>query len=130
MPLLQHRGRSVPGPKVIGIRGGNDDPYHQLSHTLAHRIGRYLERQGLLERDAKNSYLMGEDLESGPMAQLQGASITYRIAVGSQQGRKVFTLQTLPATEEAPCNPVAQNRSGGEIIGDILTIAHKPLRST
>jgi hypothetical protein len=34
-----------------------------------------------------------------PLAQLQGASITYRVAVGSQQGRKVFTLQTLPANE-------------------------------
>ena len=35
------------------------------------------------------------------MDQLLGASITYRIAVGPQQGRKVFTLQTLPACDEA-----------------------------
>jgi len=28
----------------------------RLSHTLAERIARYLERQGLLERDAENSY--------------------------------------------------------------------------
>jgi hypothetical protein len=34
------------------------------------------------------------------MDQLLGHSITYRIAVGPQQGRKVFTLQTLPATDE------------------------------
>ncbi len=34
------------------------------------------------------------------MEQLLGSSITYRIAVGSQQGRKVFTLQRLPACEE------------------------------
>ena len=73
----------------------------QLTAILAHRIGRYLERQGLLERDAENSYLMGDDIESGPMVQLQGASITYRVAVGRQQGRKVFTLQTLPASEDA-----------------------------
>jgi hypothetical protein len=33
------------------------------------------------------------------MQQLIGCSISYRIAVGSQQGRKVFTLQTLPAVE-------------------------------
>jgi hypothetical protein len=33
------------------------------------------------------------------MDQLLGHSITYRIAVGSQQGRKVFTLQTLPACD-------------------------------
>ena len=29
----------------------------QLSQTIARRVGRYLERQGLLERDAENSYL-------------------------------------------------------------------------
>jgi hypothetical protein len=71
-----------------------------LTQTLARRIGHYLERQGLLERDAENSYLAGDDLEAGPMEQLLGSSITYRIAVGPQQGRKVFTLQTLPACEE------------------------------
>jgi hypothetical protein len=34
------------------------------------------------------------------MEQLLGSSITYRIAVGPQQGRKVFALQTLPACDE------------------------------
>jgi hypothetical protein len=33
------------------------------------------------------------------MAQLLGHLITYRIAMGSQAGRKAFTLQTLPARE-------------------------------
>ena len=72
----------------------------ELTQTLARRIGRFLERQGMLERDAENSYLAGDDLEAGPMEQLLGSSITYRIAVGRQQGRKVFTLQTLPACDE------------------------------
>jgi hypothetical protein len=35
-------------------------------------------------------------------------SITYRIAVGPQAGRKVFTLQTLPASEEPFDDPVGQ----------------------
>jgi hypothetical protein len=34
--------------------------------------------------------------EENPSNQLLGSSITYRIAVGPQQGRKVMTLQTLP----------------------------------
>ena len=72
----------------------------RLAQTLAQRIGRFLERQGLLERDAENSYLAGDELEAGPMDALLGSSITYRIAVGPQQGRKVFTLQTLPACDE------------------------------
>jgi hypothetical protein len=34
------------------------------------------------------------------MERLLGSSITYRISVGLHQGRKVFTLQTLPACDE------------------------------
>jgi hypothetical protein len=49
----------------------------QLAHTIAQRVGRFLERQGLLERDAENSYLAGEAVEAGPMDQLLGHSITY-----------------------------------------------------
>jgi len=59
-------------------------------------LGTLTERQGLLERDAENSYLAGDGLEAGPLDQILGSSITYRIAVGPQHGRKVFTLQTLP----------------------------------
>ena len=29
----------------------------QLTHTIVHRLARYLERQGLLERDAEHRYL-------------------------------------------------------------------------
>jgi hypothetical protein len=72
----------------------------QLARTIAHRVGRFLEREGLLERDMENSYLAGDVLDDDPMASLLGHSITYRIAVGPQAGRKVFTLQTLPGCDE------------------------------
>ena len=81
----------------------------RLAQTLAQRIGRFLERQGLLERDAENCYLAEEDVDAEPMEQLLGHSITYRIAVGGpQQGRKVFTLQTLPAGDEPFGDSVGQ----------------------
>ena len=72
----------------------------QLTHTIARRVGRFLERQGLLERDVEHNYLAGKAIDAGPMDQLLGHSITYRIAVGPQAGRKVFTLQTLPADDD------------------------------
>jgi hypothetical protein len=31
------------------------------------------------------------------MQQLLGCSVSYRVAIGPQQGRKVFTLQTIAA---------------------------------
>ena len=79
----------------------------QLTHTIARRVGRFLERQGLLERDAENSYLSGDGVEGGRLDQLLGHSITYRIAVGPHAGRKVFTLQTLP-----DCNEPFDNQVG------------------
>jgi len=62
------------------------------------RVGRYLERRGLLERGASNTYLTQKAVvtsDEDPSNHLLGSSITYRIAVGPQQGRKVMTLQTL-----------------------------------
>jgi hypothetical protein len=41
-----------------------------------------------------------DGIDDDPMQQLIGCSVSYRIAVGPQQGRKVFTLQTLPAVVE------------------------------
>jgi len=63
----------------------------------------------LLVRDAGSSYLTADGVDAdpeSPMNHLLGSSITYRIAVGPQQGRKVFTLQTLPDCR--PDNPLVE----------------------
>ncbi len=83
----------------------------QLADTIARRVGRYLERQGLLERDAESSWLAGEDVDDDPMSSVMGHSITYRIAVGPNAGRKVMTLQTLPA-DDPPFGEEAGKVSG------------------
>jgi hypothetical protein len=82
-----------------------------MTHTIARRVGCFLERQGLLESDAENSYLTGDAVDCGSMAYLQGHSITYRIAMGPQTGRKVFTLQTLPACD--PDDPDTVGKTAG-----------------
>ena len=82
------------------VRAPTSAEITHLVRIIARRVGRFLERRGLLERDVENSYPAGEAAESGPLDQLLGHSITYRIAVGPRQGRKVLTLQTLPATDD------------------------------
>jgi hypothetical protein len=50
-------------------------------------------------RSRGNSYLTAEGADTDnevPINHLLGSSITYRLAMGPQQGRKVFTLQPLP----------------------------------
>ena len=73
----------------------------QLVHTLSHRIARFLERKGLLERDMENSWLTFDEEVDEALSQIHGSSITYRIACGPNVGKKVFTLQTLPSTSNA-----------------------------
>ena len=98
------------------VKAPNRNELTRLTHIIAHRVARYLERQGLLERDTGNVYLTLEALDApdeDPSNQLLGSSITYRIAVGPQQGRKVLTLQTLPDCESD--NPFSS--SVGEVSG-------------
>jgi len=80
----------------------------ELTHTIAQRVGDFLQRHGRLERDGEQSFLAGEAMDHGTMDPLLAHSITYRIAVGPQAGRKVFTLQTLPGSEEPFDHPVGQ----------------------
>jgi len=79
------------------VRSPTSQELTQLAQTIAQRVGRYPERQGLLERDAddcmdaggratqgavaENSYLASDAVSGGPMDQLLGHSITYRIAM-------------------------------------------------
>jgi len=87
------------------VKAPTSDELAQLTHTIAQRVGRCLERQGLLMREDGHSYLPAEGVDADdevPMHHLLGSSITYRIAIGPQQGRKVFTLQTLPDCGDDP----------------------------
>ncbi|MFT5675716.1 MAG: hypothetical protein ACI808_001648, partial [Paraglaciecola sp.] len=67
-----------------------------LVHKLSQCVARFLTKQGLLLEESDNSYLNLDGLAPDPMQDLHGHSITYRVALGAQRGKKVFTLQTLP----------------------------------
>jgi hypothetical protein len=81
----------------------------RLVQRIAERIGRSLERSGLITRDIENAYLAFDPSEEAPINGLLGASITYRIATGPREGQKVFTLQTLPAERDEPRREVAES---------------------
>ena len=99
------------------------DSAGQAETEISRRVGWYLERQGLLERDAENSYLTMDAVPEDSMNQLLGHSITYRIAVGPQTGRKVFTLQTLSA-----CEPDDYTDTAGKVSGFSLRRRLAPSR--
>jgi Putative transposase len=62
-----------------------------LVERLAERVGRALERRGVLARDAESTYLELGPAAGGPIDDLLGHSITYRVAVGPRAGQKVFS---------------------------------------
>ena len=89
------------------------------------RVGRYLERQGLLVRDMENSYLTLESRDDTAMDDLLGHSVTYRIAVGPHQGEKAFTLQTLaPRGEDTEDDRLAK-AAGFSLHCGVAAAAHQ-----
>jgi hypothetical protein len=97
----------------------------ELVHTISHRIAKYLEKIGLVQRDMENSYLNLPVDDEDSLLQLQGASVSYRIAIGPQQGQKVFTLQTLPASTEGEYGQLA-NTSGFSLHAGVFANADEP----
>ena len=72
----------------------------KLLHRLSGRIVKLMERRGLLLADEAHPSL---DMEVGSsLDQLQAASISYRIAIGPQAGRKALTLYSVPPMEDEP----------------------------
>jgi len=98
----------------------------KLVHIISHRVARFLEQRGLLERDEEDNYLTLDCLDDEPMQQLYGHAITYRIALGSQQGRKVFTLQTVPPSKtESPLSTRVANIAGFSLHAGVATEAYQ-----
>ena len=92
-------GYAFPGRGLHRTSAPDQQELRELVHTISHRVAGFLEREGILERDEENSHVNLEEGDEDPMQQVLGCSVSYRIAIGPQQGRKVFTLQTIPARE-------------------------------
>lgn len=58
----------------------------EITHKIAKRVSRYLERSGYLYRDAESEYLDLVPDEEDVMHGIIGASITYRLAFGPNAG--------------------------------------------
>ncbi|MBM4220170.1 MAG: IS91 family transposase [Gammaproteobacteria bacterium] len=100
-------------PVFRHVAGPDQGELQTLVEQVASRVGRVLERRGLVERDAENAWL-SDFRQAGPLDDLIGHSITYRIAVGPRAGQKLLTLQTVPArSPEWLDDPDGAARAGG-----------------
>ena len=87
-------------PVFRAVRSPGAGELQALVQRIVERIGRLLEKRGLIERDAESAWLSGEPVQAGSLDELLGHCITWRIAAGPRAGQKVFTLQTVAAQDE------------------------------
>ncbi len=85
------------------VRSPTSQELTQLAQTIAHRVSRFLERQGLLERDAENSYLVTDAVPGGSMDQLLGT----RSPIASRWARR----QDARYLHCRRCRPVIQRNN-------------------
>jgi hypothetical protein len=81
-----------------------------------------------LERDVEGAWLTssaGGEEDEAAIHHLLGSSNTYRIAVGPPQGRKVFTLQTLPDCSSDFSRPQTGHSGGFSLHAGIAAQAHE-----
>jgi len=109
--------RRLPSPTVAALE--------KLVHVVSQRVGRALERQGILVRDLENSFLAVDTPDGTGFDDLLGHSITYRIALGPHQGRKAFTLQTVPAVAAVDHNSSVAKAAGFSLHAGVTCEAHE-----
>lgn len=113
------------GTTLVRIKAPSHSDMVELVHIISQRIARYIENVGLLERDMENSYLTFPIDDEDYLLHLQGTLVSYRIAMGPQHGQKVFTLQTLPASNQGEYGQVA-NTSGFSLHAGVFANADEP----
>ena len=64
------------GARFRWVKAPTSAELTRLTHTIAHRVSRFLERQGLLVRDDETAYLSMDTESDDPMMSLLGHSVT------------------------------------------------------
>ena len=106
-----HRGCAPTRPELQRLLG-----------TIATRVSRALESQGMLIRDDETPSL---DLEPDDgFEQLLGAAVHYRIATGPHTGRNALTLHTV-ASNPPTSNPCIAQLSGFSLHAGTRCQAHQ-----
>ena len=115
------------GLRFARVKAPEREELEHLVQQIAERVGRALERMGLLRRDAESAWLDLPPVEdTDAMRQLLGSSVTYRVAVGPQAGRKALVLRTITALAgEDPRNERVAKANGFSLHAGVSCEAHQ-----
>ncbi len=96
--LAEHR-RTEGEPIFDEARAPTGDELAGLLDQIVARLMKMLTRAGHLVEEQAMTYLADTDADH-PLATLQAASCTYRIALGPRAGQKVLSLRTVAGRDE------------------------------
>jgi hypothetical protein len=69
------------------VKAPTSDELTRLTHQIALRIGRFLERRGVLVRDAEDSYLTSDAVDEDPMQSL--------VVLTLHKGRELYMAESM-----------------------------------
>jgi hypothetical protein len=119
---ILHRGKRAVFHRACRPTG---DELNRLLDSLSRRIVRVLECRGLLIADPERPSL--DWVPDCSLDHLQGATVSYRIAIGPQAGRKALPLYSVPPLDEAPNHSLLARLAGFSL--HAATVCEAPQRN-
>jgi len=95
-----------------------------LLDKIIARLLNMLTRQGYLVEEQGMTYIADMDMEN-PLASLQAASCTYRMALGPRAGQKVLSLRTVVRRYEKTTRASCADAHGFSLHGGVRCGAHQ-----
>ncbi len=105
-------------------RAPTGDELKGLLDQIVARLMKLLTRRGYLVEEQGMTYLADTDADH-PLASLQAASCTYRIAFGPRAGQKVLSLRTVAGQDEKPRKVLCADAHGFSLHAAVRLASHQ-----
>ena len=116
--------RAEPEPTFEQARAPTGDELAGLLEQIVARLMKRLTRTGHLVEEQGMTYQAEADTEN-PLASLQAASCTYRIALGPRAGQKVLSVRTVAGREEKPRKALCADAHGFSLHAAVRLAIHR-----
>ena len=117
-------GRPEGEPDFQEARAPTRAELEDLLDKIIVRLLKMLTRQGHLVEEEGVSYIADIDADN-PLASLQAASCTYRIALGPRAGQKVLSLRTVAGRDEKTTAALCADAHGFSLHAGVRCGAHQ-----
>ena len=116
--------RTEAEPVFQEARAPTREELQGLLERIVARLLKLLTRQGYLVEEEGVSYLANVGADN-PLASLQAASCTYRIALGPRAGQKLLGLRTVPGQNEKTTSALCASAHGFSLHAGVRCGAHQ-----